>query len=378
VSAQIDKSSRTRVRDLGIEIGLFPTGKKNAITDVDGVMVGHVSLIEGDGPLVEGKGPIRTGVTAILPHPGNVFEEKVQAGVYIMNAFGRATGLPQMQQLGTLETPVLLTNTLNVPSVASYLLEYILEANPDMGYSPKGSANVVVGECTDNYLNDIRSRHVKKNHVYQAIKEASREVQEGSVGAGVGTLCLGFKGGIGTSSRMLPSDLGGFTVGVIVQTNFEGWLCVNGVPVGHEIFRRTGRIGYARGFPYDLGGSCMCIIATDAPLDSRNLERLAKRAPLGLARCGFFGSNGSGDYFIAFSTANKIRYESRRTYEAELLHNDAMSPLFMATVEAAEEAVLNSIFMATTIIGRDNNKVEALPVDLAIEICREFGAIGPK
>jgi D-aminopeptidase len=333
---------RPRARDLGITIGSMPTGPLNAITDVAGVRVGHATLIRGDN--------IRTGVTAILPHGGNLFQEKVPAAVFVGNGFGKIIGTTQIEELGEIETPILLTSTLNVPRVADALLDYML-ALP--GNEQVRSINSVVAETNDGTLNDIRSRPVGRDEVFQAIKSAtSGPVEEGSVGAGTGTIAFGFKGGIGTSSRRA----GNYTIGVLVQTNFGGSLMIAGVPVGRELNATEGG-----GTPR---GSCVMVIATDAPADARNLKRIAARAIMGLARTGASGSNGSGDYAIAFSTARGVAP----------LANDAMSPLFLATIEATEEAIINSLFRATTVTG-NGHTAEALPLDATKEILRKHAVI---
>jgi len=355
---------KVRARDIGIEIGILKPGTNNAITDVEGVRVGHTTVKEGT--------EVRTGVTAILPHGGNIFQEKVPAAVYVGNGFGKALGFTQIEELGEIETPIVLTNTLSVPTAAEAVIEHMLSLP---GNETIRSVNPVVGETNDGWLNDIRGRHVRRNHILEAILYAhSGPVEEGSVGAGTGTLCLGFKGGIGTSSRVLPRSQGGHTVSVLVQSNFGGILTLNGAPVGRELDRF-----YMRGdVPYGADGSCMIVVATDAPLDSRNLKRLAKRAMLGLARTGSFSSNGSGDYVIAFSTHKSCRrpYEPREmSRQVELLHNDSMSPLFLAVVEAVEEAVYNSILTATTVTGREGHTVEALPIDRVIEICKRYNVM---
>ena len=360
-----ESGTRARARKLGIEVGVFKPGKWNAITDVEGVLVGHETLIQGDS--------VRTGVTAILPHAGNLFQEKVPAAIYLGNAFGKLAGYTQVEELGTLETPILLTNTLNVPKVADALIEYML-ALP--GNEAVRSVNPVVGETNDGWLNDIRGRHVAKEHVFRALRNAhSGPVEEGSVGAGTGTVCFGFKGGIGTSSRLLPKNLGGYTVGVLVQSNFGGILEINGAPVGRELekYAFRNKIEYADG-----DGSCMIVVATDAPLSPRNLKRLAKRAYLALARTGAYSSNGSGDYVIAFSTyrKNRVPYASRQPTRAiDDLRNDRMSPLFQAVLEATQEAVYNSLLQATTTTGRNGNKVEAIPISKVVEICRKYNAL---
>lgn len=338
---------RPRIRDLGVTPGIFPPGPSNAITDVEGVRVGHRTLVRGES--------VRTGVTAILPHGGNLFQEKVPAAVYVGNGFGKAAGFLQVQELGNLETPVVLTNTLAVGTAIEAVVAWTLE---QPGNEAVRSVNAVVGETNDGFLNDIRGRHVTAADVRAAIAAAAPgPVEEGSVGAGTGTMALGWKGGIGTSSRVIPRDLGGYTVGALVQTNYGGVLMIDGVRVGEAL----GRYSFMK---EGADGSVMIVLATDAPLSSRNLERLAKRAVLGLARTGSFMSNGSGDFVIAFSTKNRVPFEPReRTLAAEELHNDAMSPLFLAAVESVEEAVYNSLLRATDVSGHAGNRGEAIPVD---------------
>lgn len=371
--------ARPRARDLGLKIGILPAGPLNAITDVSGVQVGHTTLIQGDD--------IRTGVTAILPHPGNLFREKVPGAVFIGNAFGKLAGSTQVNELGEIETPILLTSTLSVPRVADALLDYML-ALP--GNEDVQSVNPLVGETNDGYLNDIRGRHITSEDVLAAIKGAkSGAVEEGAVGAGTGTVAFGFKGGIGTSSRHLPANLGGYTVGVLVQTNFGGVLTIAGAPVGQELGRyflreelQQAPSAASRTVTDKANGSIMIIVATDAPVDHRNLKRLAARAMLGLGRTGSAGSNGSGDFVIAFSTAPELRIlfpkgaanPAPRSQGAFALSNEAMSPLFLAVIEATEEAVYNSLFRAKTITGRGHT-VEALPIEKTVEILRKYGAI---
>jgi D-aminopeptidase len=350
------------LRDYGVDIGVLQPGKLNAITDVPGVEVGQKTLVQGDD--------VRTGVTAILPYAGNIFRNKVPAAVYVGNGFGKLTGTTQVEELGNIETPIVLTNTLSVPTAADALIDYTLSfsANSDVR-----SVNPVVGETNDGYLNDIRGRHVGKQDVLDAIRSArGGAVEQGSVGAGTGTVAFGFKGGIGTSSRKLPQSLGGYTVGVLVQTNFGGVLSVDGVQVGKALhtYYMSDEIDYSP------DGSCMIEVATDAPLDARNLKRVARRAMLGLGRTGGIASDGSGDYAIAFSSnpAVRVPYESDKPLQqVELLRNDAMSPLFMATIEATEEAIVNSLFNANSVTGRDHHKVEALPVDKVLRIMRQHG-----
>ncbi|MEA3479371.1 MAG: P1 family peptidase [Bacteroidota bacterium] len=360
-------SQKRRVRDYGIQPGVMTPGTYNAITDVPGVAVGHKTLIIGE--------QVRTGVTAILPHQGNIFINKVPAAVYVGNGFGKFAGITQIQELGNLETPIILTNTLSVPRASDALIDYTLSIPEN---SDVRSVNPVVGETNDGYLNDIRGRHVSTEDVLEAIHSAKNgAVEEGNVGAGTGTICYSYKGGIGTSSRKLPDDLGAYTIGVIVQTNFGGVLQIDGVPVGEEL----GRYYMSRVFSDVADGSCMIVVATDAPLESRNLERLAKRAMLGLAKTGGISSNGSGDYVIAFSTFedNLIRYRSKeRVKKIQTLQNNYMSPLFMAAIEATEEAILNSMFAATTVSGRDGHTVEALPVEKVLKIMKKHGRDGIK
>jgi len=353
-------SQGMRIREAGIQIGTMETGQWNAITDVPGVRVGHKTLIEGDS--------VRTGVTAILPYPGNIYRDKVPAAIYIANGYGKLTGFSQVKELGNIETPVVLTNTLSVPKVADALITYTLEQEENRNVQ---SVNPVVGDTNDGYLNDIQGRHVTCVDVIEAINNATTGmVVEGNVGAGTGTICFGFKGGIGTSSRKLPDRYGGYTVGVLVQTNFGGRLQISGV----DITRELENYNPSASLPDRVDGSCMIVVATDAPLDSRNLERLAKRAMLGLGRTGGISSNGSGDYVIAFSTAEKNRIPHRSdsaVVTVEQLLNQNMTPLFSAVIEATEEAILNSLFAAETMVGQKGRKIEALPVDEVLEILKE-------
>ncbi len=354
---------KKRARDYGIEIGVMASGNLNAITDVPGVKVGHQTLIKGDS--------IRTGVTAILPHSGNIFQNKVPAAIYIGNGFGKLAGISQVQELGNLETPIILTNTLSVPMGIQGTIKYTLalEGNENIQ-----SVNAVVGETNDGYLNDIRGMHVSENDVIAAIENAKTGiVPEGNVGAGTGTVAFGFKGGIGTSSRKLPESLGGYTVGVLVQTNFGGILTINSASVGKELEQ----------FPFSSAikksdGSCMIVVLTDAPLDARQLERVAKRAMMGLAKTGGIASNGSGDYVIAASTAESMRipYQTREKFDTgDVLRNDHMSSIFMATIEATEEAIINSLFMAETSKGRDGHTIQQLPMEKVIPILQKYGVI---
>ncbi|HEY6118961.1 MAG TPA: P1 family peptidase [Pyrinomonadaceae bacterium] len=376
------EARRPRAREAGVITGILPTGPLNSITDVDGVTVGHNTVIRG--------GNVRTGVTAILPHNGNLFREKVPGAVFIGNAFGKLAGSTQVNELGEIETPIMLTSTLNVPRVADAVLDYML-ALP--GNEDVQSINPLVGETNDGYLNDIRGRVVGRDEVFVAIKNARGGIiEEGSVGAGTGTVAFGFKGGIGTSSRRLPASLGGYTVGVLVQTNFGGILTINGAPVGRELGQyylreQLGGRDPRKKNPTNLSssnaadGSVIIVIATDAPIDHRNLQRLAARAMMGLARTGAAGSNGSGDYAIAFSTAADLRIRTGVSPRAQkstvtLLTNDATSPVFLAVIEATEEAIYNSLFRATTITGRGHT-VEALPIERTLEILKRHNALGP-
>jgi len=349
---------RKRAREIGIVPGILSPGKWNAITDVMGVMVGHVTLIEGDD--------IRTGVTAILPHGGNNFQEKVPAGIVVGNGFGKLMGSTQVDELGEIETPVVLTNTLAVPVAAEALIDGTLS---QAGNEEVQSVNPVVGETNDGWLNDIRLRAVKKESVLEALNKAeSGPSVEGCVGAGTGTVCFGWKGGIGTSSRLLPKSLGGYTLGVLVQTNFGGVLQMDGIPVGKKLgqYYLKQQLDDA-----SANGSIIIVIATDAPLSDRNLKRLAKRGLAGLARTGASMSNGSGDYGIAFSTAEEARRTAERRSQVWAypeVPNDRMSPLFEAAIEATEEAIYNSLSMADTMTGYRGRTVEALPLDRLVEL----------
>ncbi len=363
------RNPRPRASDLGLKVGILPTGPLDAITDVAGVEVGQTTIIRGDD--------LRTGVTAILPHPGNLYRERVPGAVFVGNGFGKLAGSTQVDEMGDIETPILLTSTTSVPRVADALISYML-ALP--GNEDVLSINPLVGETNDGYLNDIRGRQITQNDVFVAMKDAKGgPVEEGSVGAGTGTVVFGFKGGIGTSSRRLPPKLGGYTVGVLVQTNFGGVLTIAGAPVGRELGRYyLSEELQQEGSATDRGnGSVMIVIATDAPMDARNLKRLAARAMLGVGRTGSAGSNGSGDYSIAFSTAPQLRIrteEKALSRRIEVLTNDAMSPLFLAVIEATEEAVYNSLFRATTMTG-SGHTVEALPIEKTTEILKKYGAI---
>jgi D-aminopeptidase len=368
---KLELQTQPRARDVGLKIGVLPTGPLNAITDVEGVSVGQTTIIRGDN--------VRTGVTAILPHGGNLFQEKVPGAVFVGNGFGKLAGSTQVNELGEIETPILLTSTLSVPKTGDFLMDHMLGLP---GNENVQSINPLVAETNDGFLNDIRGRHITREDVFSALKNAkSGPVAEGSVGAGTGTVAFGWKGGIGTSSRKLPASLGGYTVGVLVQSNYGGVLSIDGAPVGIELGKYyLKNAASARGLAdpvRDLAdGSIIIVIATDAPLDWRQLDRLAERSMSGLARTGSSMTNGSGDYAIAFSTAaeNRVRSaEPKRT--VQVLGNDAMSPLFQAVIEATEEAIYNSLFRATTVIGKEKRTVEALPLDRVKEILRKYGRI---
>ena len=377
------ENERPRAREAGVIVGVMKPGPLNAITDVNGVSVGQVTIVRGEN--------VRTGVTAVLPHRGNLFREKVPGAVFMGNAFGKLAGSTQVNELGEIETPILLTSTLAVPRVADAVLDYML-ALP--GNENVQSINPLVAETNDGTLNDIRGRHVAAGDVIAALKTArGGPVDEGSVGAGTGTVAFGFKGGIGTASRQLPLSLGGYTIGVLVQTNFGGVLTINGAPVGRELgkyylkeelasaFDNRKRPHLNNGSDKDVAdGSVIIVVATDAPIDARNLRRLAARTMFGLARTGSSASNGSGDYAIAFSTAEEARIVAPASNlrnaprKVSLLHNDAMSPLFLAVIEATEEAVYNSLFRATTMTGRGRT-IEALPLPRTLEILRKYNAL---
>lgn len=381
--------TRPRARDLGMEVGIFTPGTWNAITDVAGVRVGHATVIEGER--------VRTGITAILPHGENVYRSRPPAAIHVGNGYGKLLGVTQVRELGEIETPILLTCTLCVWKAADAMVEWALEQE---GMGSVGSINAVVGETNDGGLNDIRERPITPEHVRAALEGASDgAVEEGSVGAGTGTRAFGWKGGIGTSSRVLPESLGGYTVGVLVQSNYGGILTMNGAPIGQELGRYSFRGSVEGGgeeddartrawleqsdgnpdgtFTEDWGqGSIMMVVATDAPLSDRNLERIARRAVMGLARTGSFAGNGSGDYVIAFSTAEGVRRVSEQAIPTvDDLPNSAMSGLFQATVEATEEAIYNSLLKATTVSGMGRT-ADALPIEETVEILRRYGAIG--
>lgn len=346
-------SASPRFRDWFGPVGALPTGPLNAITDVAGVRVGHVTLISGDGPLVPGRGPIRTGVTAILPHAGDLFRQKVTAAVETINGFGKAAGFEQVRELGQLETPILLTNTLNVGLVAAACVRYCVGQNPDIGIHTT-TVNPLVGETNDGYLNDIQGQHVRQEHVWRAITEArGGAVAEGNVGAGTGTQCYGWKGGIGTASRVA----GGYVLGALLQTNFgrKSELHILGAPVGHCLGGEQPQTG---------AGSVMAVLATDAPLDARQLGRLARRVPFALGRTGTVGHHGSGDFVVAFSTAQGAGWRADGPW---------LDDLFQAAVEAVEEAIYNALVAARTLSGRDGHTLEALPHDALARCLRRYG-----
>ena len=354
---------RPRAREAGLVVGIFPTGPLNAITDVEGVRVGHATRIEGDD--------IRTGVTAIIPAPGNLYTHPIPAWVHVGNGYGKMIGETQINEFGEIETPILLTCTLCVWSAANALKEWVYE-QPGMG---EHTVNPVVGETNDGRVNDMWADPVQRDEVFEALNSASDgAVAEGSVGAGTGTQAFGWKGGIGTSSRVLPDELGGYTIGVLVQTNYGGVLQINGAPVGREL----GTYPYRNELEADSAdGSIMIVVATDAPLTARNLDRVGARAMMGLGRTGSYASNGSGDYVIAFSTHPNVRKprESDTPVDIQVLTNSAMSPIFAATAEATEEAVYNAIFKATT-VSSARGTVEAIPIDRLLAILEEHGVLG--
>jgi len=360
--------SRPRARELGIRPGVYDTGPKNAITDVPGVLVGHVTIVDDDN--------VRTGVTSVLPHSDNLFQDKVAGAVFVYNAFGKLVGSTQVNELGRIETPIVLTNTLSVWDAAAALVDWTLK---QPGNERVGSVNPLVGETNDGWLNDIRGFHVKAEHIKRALSEANNgPVEEGSVGAGAGTIAFGWKGGIGTSSRHLPQAEGGFMVGVLVQSNFGGHLTMAGVPVWKELQPPQGVSRNAN--PPELAaprnpadGSCMMIVATDAPLDARQLRRLAARAILGMARTGSTGSNSSGDFVIAFSTSNRTHFGQPAVPPISLLGDDQLSPLFEAAADATEEAIDNSLLKARTVRGRDGHVAEAIPIARLRELLAKSG-----
>jgi len=354
---------KPRLRELGFKVGLLPPGKRNAITDVPGVKVGHATIIRGSGKLIPGQGPVRTGVTVILPHSDNPYRQKVRASSFVLNGYGKTIGLVQLEELGYLESFIALTNTLNVPLVADALIDYHLTENPDIGITTS-SIGVVVTECNDGFLNDLQGRHVTKKHVFDAIEAASEVVVEGAIGAGTGMSAFGFKGGIGTASRSVVAPHRSFLLGALVLTNFGrkkdllflGQRVIDFLPAPLK-----------EDLPKRAAGSIIVILATNAPLTSRQLKRLAKRAAMGIARTGGYAFHGSGDIIIAFSTENRIAHDSKETIESLSVLRDSsktFNDLLLAVVECTEEAILNSLLKATTMIGRDNHIREAFPVNV--------------
>ena len=368
-AARADALQRPRASDLGLKVGVLPAGPLDAITDVAGVTVGQTTIVRGDN--------IRTGVTAVVPHPGNLYREKVPGAISVGNGYGKLAGVTQVDELGEIETPILLTSTMAVPRVADALITWMLQLP---GNEDVLSVNPVVGETNDGFLNDIRGRYITPEDVFAALTSAhGGAVQEGAVGAGTGTVAFGWKGGIGTASRRLPAGLGGYTVGVLVQTNFGGVLTIAGAPVGVELgqYYLRDQAALTPAIRTRADGSCMMVVATDAPLGGRELKRLAARALLGMARAGSSASNGSGDYAIAFSTAAAVRIhadDKALTRNTEVVTTLAMSPLFEAAIEAAEEAIYNSMLKATTTSG-DGHTVEALPIERTVRILREHRVI---
>jgi D-aminopeptidase len=365
---------RPRARDVGLNLGTMTPGPLNAITDVSDVRVGHTTLIEGSGRLQPGLGPVRTGVTIVLPHGGNLFREKVPAAVFVLNGFGKCFGQEQIDEFGVIESPIAMTGTMNVGLVVDAIAQYSIATNPDVAITTS-TVNAVVTECADTYLNDAQGRHVRYEHVLAAIDSSTTgQVEEGTVGAGTGMTLFGFKGGIGTASRRLPADLGGFTVGAIILGNF-GWreqLTIAGVPVG--------RLLESWNPPENTpeAGSIIVVIGTDAPMLDRALGRLARRAALGLARVGSISGNGSGDYIIAFSNALRIPHEPTTTtlnFSHIVESGRLIDALFQATVESTEEAVVNALFRATTIDGRDNHVRHALPLEPVLDALRAAGTL---
>ncbi len=368
VSAGLAAEERPRARDIGLVVGTFPTGASNAITDVAGVKVGHETVVEGDD--------IRTGVTAIIPGPGNLYTHPMPAWIHVGNGYGKLIGETQVREFGELETPILLTCTLCVWSAANALKEWVY-TQPGMG---EHTINPIVGETNDSVVNNMWADPIQKEQVYAALANASGgPVEEGSVGAGTGTQAFGWKGGIGTSSRVLPGSLGGYTIGVLVQTNYGGTLTINGAPVGRELgtYAYREELEGKNGNKGQDDGSIMMVVATDAPLNARSLDRLAMRAMMGLARTGSFASNGSGDYVIAFSTDPSVRHprESDVPVKSNALANASMSPLFAATAEAIEEAIYNAIFKATTVTS-SRGTLEAIPIEELLRILEKHGVLG--
>lgn len=368
--AHAEDAGRQRIRDLGVAIGTLSPGPLNAITDVEGVRVGHVTLQRGEGVLRPGEGPVRTGVTAILPHGGDLWREKVPAATWVLNGTGEMTGSIWIQTQGALEVPILLTNTMNVGRVMDGVVAYMLKHYPDIGIGDD-VVTPTVAECDDSTLNDARGIHVSIEDTVRAIESATGgPVEEGAVGAGTGMMAFEFKGGIGTSSRVLPKTQGGYTVGVLVNANMDERknLLVDGAPVGREITDRMPTQGQE--------GSIVVVLATDAPLDHLKLERLASKASLGLARTGARSHHDSGDLFIAFSTGNRVPHSpEKRTYTLRVVADAHLDPIFEAAQDATEEAILNALTMATTTVGRDGNTAHAIPLDRLVAILKKTGRL---
>lgn len=362
---------RPRCREYGVRLGVLEPGPKNTISDVGEVRVGHMTLLSGEGPLVPGTGPIRTGVTVVVPHRGNVWKDRPKAAWDTVNGAGELTSAVTMEEFGTLETPIGLTNTLCVGNVFTGLIEATLAANPQAGVT-EDSIVATVSECDDQWLNDIRGLHVKPHHVRDALAAATADTNLGTVGAGTGMTCCEFKGGVGSASRRTKAEDGGYTVGALVVSNF-GWrkhLTIAGVPVGRELEDLEPK-------PPGGGGSIVMVLATDAPLDARQLKRLARRSFHGLARTGSFSSNGSGDITVAFSTSARVPYDApTEPLEERRVHDARMNPLFLAAVEATEEAIVDSLFTATTVVGRDGHTSPELPADKVVEILDRYGRLG--
>ena len=367
-----DRIARPRARDIGLAPGIYEPGPHNTITDVAGVRVGHSTIIHGEGRHRPGEGPVRTGVTAILPRAGNVFEDRVVGGGFVLNGAGEVSGLTQVLEWGQIETPILLTNTLAVGAVSEATVQHMVETYPEIGRE----ADViipVVGECDDSWLNDIAGRHVRKQHVYEAFETATDgPVQEGSVGAGTGMMTCGFKSGIGTSSRRLPQADGGFTFGVLVMSNFGMMedLRLDGLPVGRILAPRFASLETRT----RIQGSIIAIAATDAPLHTHQLNRLSKRVALGIGRAGSYACHGSGEIVVAFTTANTIpRHSDTMIYRMNVLMDERMNPLYQAAVEATEEAIVNSLCAADEMVGLDDRKAPAMPLDEVIRLIERHG-----
>lgn len=364
--------SRERVRELGLVIGSGSPGLQNAISDVPGVKVGHTTLSEGEGKLVPGKGPVRTGVTAILPHGGNLYAEPVAAAAHVINGFGKALGLVQLEELGVLEAPILITGTLNVGLVWDAAVQFLISQNPAAAISSP-TPNPVVMDCHDGFLNDAQGRHVREKYVFSAIKDASSGVFEGCVGAGTGMTAYGYKSGVGTASRVLSEKRGGYTVGCLAVPNCgrRGDLIMGGIPIGSLLEESKTA---TREKPSSEDGSIIVVLGTDAPLSSRQLGRIARRAVVGIGRTGSVVSHSSGDFVIVFSTiTQEPRKAQERSFQREQLHDHLLTPLFGAAVEVTEEAILNALCMATSMTGRDDNFALELPLERVKQVIEVWG-----